>query len=115
MIVVQKENLIAWQGYSGREYEYSIYPVTEKNFLNFPGGFIFTHKNKDDLFVPLYIAHTLHLQHTINSINKLAIFKQHGLSHIHVHVNWSDGDRLAEVKDLINAWNPPCNQLINLG
>lgn len=113
-IIVQSASLIAWQGYSDKEYEYAIYPVTENHFLNFPGNFIFTHKNEEDIFIPLYIAHTLHLQHTISSIKKLDVFRQHRFSHIHMHVNWSDSDRLAEVKDLINAWNPPCNKLLGL-
>jgi hypothetical protein len=112
-IIVQSENLITWQGYSDKEYAYAIYPVTENHFLNFPGSFIFTHINEDDTFLPLYVAHTLHLQHTISSIKKLEMFRQHGLSHIHIHVNWSDSDRLAEVKDLIHAWNPPCNKFLN--
>ena len=114
MIVHHLERRIDWKGHSNKEYLYSIYPVTENHFPNLPGSFIFTNEIESGVFLPIYIAHTLHLQHEISFIKRLEIFKRHSLSHIHIHINWSDTDRLIEVKDLIRAWNPSCNQLINL-
>jgi hypothetical protein len=110
MNITQIDRLIDWQGNSGKSYEYSIFPISEKQFPRKPGNYIFAQEMESGIFKPLYIAHSIQLQHEIEFIKSNIILKQLGLTHIHLHINWSDTDRLLEVKDLISEWNPVCNK-----
>jgi hypothetical protein len=101
-----------WTSNLGKEYEYFIYRYGHF-FDKIPGNYVFARINKSGTWRPLYIGHTFDLFDTLNENlmdhpNILQISNE-GATHIHVHINESLRDREEEAADLINMWQPVCN------
>jgi predicted GIY-YIG superfamily endonuclease len=101
---------IMWPGLSGKEYKYWIYPMAP-SLKEEPGNYIFAGESKPGYWTPCYIGQTENLDKRLGSHEKEACAKRHGATHIHAHTT-SGGEavRKAEEEDLIQKWQPPCNE-----
>ena len=99
---------IKWDGKSGREYEYQIFPLNTE-FKEEPGNYAFAKETKPGTFRPIYFGQTKNLNQRLENHEKEECAKRNGASHIHVHLNPIESDRLSEEKDLILKWQPVCN------
>ncbi len=99
---------IKWTGQSGQEYLYYIYRIADR--LKHEGGnYIFAEETSPGRWAPRYIGQTEDLNDRLDDHEKEACAKRHGATHIHAHLNTNKQARLAEEKDLILKWQPPCN------
>ena len=97
-----------WLGKSGKAYAYKVYKIgTEFNDIG--GNYIFAKLTQANKLTPQYVGETQSLKDRLPNHEKLPCAKRNGATHIHVHANGSSAARLAEEKDLIAAFNPPCN------
>jgi hypothetical protein len=100
---------INWQGKSGTQYRYWIYPI-ETTFKEESGNYIFAKQTRPGYWAPCYIGQTKNLGDRLGNHEKEACAKRSGATHIHVHGNGNgETHRKAEEKDLILKWQPPCN------
>lgn len=97
-----------WPGKSGRTYTYYVYPIGT-GFKEDAGNYIFAKLNASNNWVPQYIGQTKNLNQRLGDHEKEACAKRNGATHIHAHLNAAEAARLAEEKDLIENFNPPCN------
>jgi predicted GIY-YIG superfamily endonuclease len=98
-----------WSGKSGKEYKYWIYPINTE-FKDSPGNYIFAKEAKPGHWSPVYIGQTNSLNTRLSAHEKEACAKRNGATHIHAHMSGGEAERLAEEKDLITRWKPPCNE-----
>ena len=103
------QGTIMWPGKSGKEYKYWIYPIGA-SFKDAPGNYIFAKESKPGHWLPVYIGQTNSLSTRLANHEKESCAKRNGATHIHAHLNEREADRLAEEKDLILRWKPPCNE-----
>jgi hypothetical protein len=97
-----------WAGKSGKTYEYYVYPIGA-NFKEEPGNYIFCKLNASGQWAPQYIGQTKNLNQRLGDHEREACAKRNGATHILAHLNPTEAARLAEEKDLIERYNPPCN------
>ena len=100
---------IMWPGKSGKEYQYWIYPIITE-FKDSPGNYIFAKETTPGHWSPLYIGQTKSLKTRLSDHEKEACAKRNGATHIHANASGGEVGRLAEEKDLITHWKPPCNE-----
>ena len=107
---MNKAPTIKWNGQSGTEYQYWIYPIGT-NFKKEAGNYIFAKQTTQNHWSPCYIGQTENLDERLEDHEKETCAKRNGATHMHVHLN-SGGEqaRRAEEKDLILKWQPPCNE-----
>lgn len=101
---------VFWEGASGKSYNYWIYSLNIE-FPEEPANYIFV-KETSESYVPIRIGHTDNIKRRFASYEKEIVkcMKQHGITHVHAHVNSLEADRLQEEQDLLKKWNPPCNR-----
>ena len=97
-----------WPGKSGKTYLYGIYPIGT-SFVAKGGSYIFCKKNNANKWAPQYIGQTNDLNERLGDHEKEACAKRNGATHIHVRLNTTKANRLAEEKDLITNFKPSCN------
>jgi hypothetical protein len=101
---------INWQGQTGKEYQYWIYPIGN-SFKEEPGNYIFAKETKPGYWKPCYIGQTENLDKRLGDHEKESCAIRNGATHIHAHLNnGGEATRKAEEKDLIQEWKPPCNE-----
>ena len=100
---------IKWQGQSGKEYTYWIYPRGTTFTGEQAGNYIHAKETKPNFFTPVYIGQTNDLNRRLTNHEQQSCVDKNGATHLHVHANASEADRLAEEKDLILRWQPVCN------
>ena len=97
-----------WEGLSGKSYKYYIYQAY--NFKAEPGNYIFAFESPSGGWIPIYIGETSDLSERFDNHHKAQCIRDHGATHIHVHLSSDDENvRLEEEKDLIGLYQPPCN------
>lgn len=106
------ESTITWKGKSGTEYKYWINEIGNKK-KDEPGNYIFIKETSKGRFKPIYIGDTDSLDDRLSnpeSHHKRPCTKREGATHVCTHTN-SRGQkaRQNEEKDLIGAYDPPCN------
>ncbi len=100
---------VCWQGLSGREYKYWIYPMAT-TFSEEPGNYIFASQNSQNRLTPLYIGETGDLKTRLSDHEKLTCVKTHGGNVICVHKSSDSKDaRVAEETDVRGKWKTSCN------
>jgi hypothetical protein len=98
-----------WQGQSGEDYSYEIYPIADLPFLKKPGNYIFA-KWAHAQWTPVYVGQTSDLSSIGNAHPLETCIARNGATHVHVRVNASGKQaRLDEKADLLECWNTPCN------
>jgi len=100
---------ILWPGKSGTEYKYWIYTIstifTDKKGANY----IFAKETTKGSYRPIYIGQTGDLSERFDNHHKMPCIKRNEATHIHVHINNNEANRLKEESDLMQKWNPVCN------
>jgi len=101
---------IYWKGASGKEYGYWIHEIGTK-FNNLAGNYIYANEERPGFWNPIYIGQTLNLSDRLADHEKESCIALEGATHIHTHTSSTDESvRLAEEKDLVDKWNPACNE-----
>lgn len=98
-----------WPGKSGKSYTHEIYPIGTI-FSEKAGNYIFCKKNAAGRWEPQYIGQAKNLKERLGNHEKAPCASRHGATHIHAHLNPIESDRLTEERDLIQNFNPPCNE-----
>jgi len=101
---------ILWDGKTGKEYKYLIYPIGT-TFKRVAGNYVFTKETKPHEWKPIYVGETDNLEQRLTANHeKLPCVKKHGGTHVHVHTSSDDTTiRQKEESDIRDKWNPPCN------
>ena len=101
---------INWPGASGESYTYHI-SKRGASFKAAPGNYIFAKETSPGRWTPIYIGQTENLHDRLDGHNEEPCADRNGATHIHTHLNTAGKQaRLAEETDLIQRWEPPCNQ-----
>ncbi len=100
---------IRWQGRSGKEYSYEIFPL-DTTFRPLPGNFIYAGQSEDGSWVPVYIAQTRDMHQRLEGHVRVEDAVANGATHIHAHY-CAEGQatRCNEERDLVLQWRPVCN------
>jgi len=103
-----------WSGASGAQYTYYIWELPASFNKDQDGNYIYAKKNAEGKWVPIYIGQG-DLKDRTEDHHQAACISRKGATHIHVHLNASEEDRLAEERDLLahytNAYQPAgCNE-----
>ena len=106
---------IYWTGASQKRYGYWSYPLLFTCNAGQNGNYIFT-KVVNNVWVPIYIGQG-DLNERINDPTHSECAAAKGATHVHVHTNSSEQDRLVEEADILanhpNAYAPTgCNEKI---
>ena len=101
---------IVWNGETGAEYRYWIYPLGT-TFSAAPGNYVIARKSDDTgRYRPLYAGETSDLSTRFHDHDGLACAEQKGATHICVHKSsTSRQSRLDEEADIRRKWKPSCN------
>ncbi len=102
---------VEWEGKSATKYTYWIYPLGT-TMKTEPGNYIFAREGPPNNFEAVYIGETGDLNDRLNvkPHEKEPCTRENGATHIHTHTNPNGEDvRRAEETDLIERFNPPCN------
>jgi hypothetical protein len=98
-----------WIGESGAKYTYYVYqrhPDVPKRM----GIFIYSKKNHEDLWVPLFIGHGDLSVRVATDPELIARIDAKGATHVHLRLNSLEADRQGEIADLLkryqNAFEP---------
>jgi hypothetical protein len=103
-----------WRGGSGTWYKFYVWTLPVNFGENQSGNYIFTKKNPEGKWVPIYIGQG-DLKNRSENHNKANCIRAKGATHIHVHLNSGEADRTSEERDLLtrytNAYAPNgCNE-----
>jgi hypothetical protein len=104
-----------WIGESGTQYTYFIHPLPVNFDPNQDGNYIFSKKNENGKWVPIYIGEGDLAERVNDNHHQAACIKRKGATHVHKHLNPIEANRIAEEEDLLaryaNAYAPSgCNQ-----
>ena len=99
---------INWQGKSGTNYTYKIYPL-DTSFKAIAGNYCFAKEVQPNKWRPIYFGETGDLSTRFDNHHKMDCVTKNGADSIHVHANNSSNARLDEEADLIAKWDPVCN------
>ena len=103
--------LIRWAGQSGNQYQYEVHPI-ETGFKALPGNFIYAKQVEGGDWIPVYIAQTRDLHQRLEGHVSVDDAIAHGATHIHVHYcTTGQAARCTEERDLIQRWQPECNDV----
>jgi predicted GIY-YIG superfamily endonuclease len=103
------QQTILWPGKSGEKYRYWISPLGAP-MKQEPGNYVFARETENGSFVPIYIGQTSDLSERFDDHHKMPCIRQHKATHMHTHTSSaSEKGRKAEEADLIERWNPACN------
>jgi hypothetical protein len=107
------EPTVEWAGASGRKYTYWIYPRHPSIKEGALGNYIYA-KVAGNFWVPVYAGQgDLSVRCTKNH-HQIACIDSKGATHVHMHLNESEANRLTEERDLLaghpQAYTPAgCN------
>lgn len=101
---------IRWDGISGKEYTYYIYPIDSFNPKVEGGNYIFGKETKPGSHQPVYVGQTNDLKERLGDPEKEACAKRNGATHIHAHLNGNKQSRLDEEEDIVKKWKHVCNE-----
>lgn len=106
---MSEERTIHWDGKSGREYKYWIYPIGTK-MKAVAGNYVFAKETQPNSFKPIYVGETGDLNTRLDNHHKMPCIIRNGATHICTHTNNAGEDaRREEEQDIISRWIPPCN------
>ncbi|NBN78660.1 hypothetical protein GWI72_10320 [Microvirga tunisiensis] len=115
------EFFVTLTGITGTEYRFTVHEIGTE-FLNVAGVYAFCAKAParglmDELFpryVPLYVGESMDLGHrlhtNLNNHHRLTDAKARGATHVAVMHTATVDQRMRVERDLIAAYNPPCNR-----
>jgi hypothetical protein len=89
-----------WTGKSGTRYTYWVYPLPATFEPNQLGNYIYTRKDSQGYWQPIYIGQG-DLNDRANNHHQAACIRQKGATHFHCHKNATEQARLVEERDLL--------------
>lgn len=103
-----------WTGASGTNYTYHIHPNPPNFSPNQDGNYIYTAKNAEGKWFPIYIGEGCLSDRCCDNHHQARCIAEKGATHVHAHLNAVKADRKAEEDDLLarytNAYAPNgCN------
>ena len=102
------ETLI-WKGKSGKEYKYWIYGL-DGTHDPVPANYIFAKKLGGAYYTPIHIGETEDISERFDNHPKMPCIRRNGATHFCTHKGDDDKTvRRAEEADLVNNYNPPCD------
>ena len=102
--------LVNWPGQSGKEYQYQVFPL-DASFQSLPGNYIYATQTDDGCWIPVYIAQARDLHQRLEGHVSVDDAIQNGATHLHAHYcSAGQAARCSEERDLINRWQPACNE-----
>jgi hypothetical protein len=106
-----------WTGKSGTLYNYFIHPLPVTFNRDQCGNYIFSRKNEQGKWVPIYIGEGNLADRVCDQHHQAASIKRKGATHVHEHLNSRHDDRIGEEADLLarytNAYTPNgCNERV---
>jgi hypothetical protein len=102
-------SLVNYAGITGQTYPYEICDVN-RPWKHVPANYCIAKIQGLIYFVPLYFGETEDIAQRMAGHNKLSLAAAYGATHILAHTNYlGEAARKAEERDLIRAYNPPCN------
>ncbi len=100
---------VQWPGKSGKTYAYLVYEFGT-TFKQSPGNYIFAKETEPNALTPIYIGQTGDLSERFDNHHKMPCIRREGATYICVHASSENEEtRQAEESDLIEQWNPVCN------
>ena len=100
---------VDWIGASGKRYTYHVH-ILSQTFTDTRGGnYIFCFLNQNNRWQAVYIGETGDFSERFDNHHKMPCIRSHRATHIHAHLSGAKASRLAEEKDLVANYNPPCN------
>ena len=103
---------IRWEGKSGKQYEYWVYPINT-TFKDEPGNYIYAKRNFAGKWQPVYIGQTSSLSQRLASHEKeQSVTRRGGATHILAHISVNAMARRDEEADLIRRYRPPFNETL---
>lgn len=103
---------VIWTGASGTQYKYWVYP-RHPSIKEVDGNYIYS-KVVNNVWIPIYVGQgDLSVRCTDNH-HRIECINSKKATHVHLHTNSAEKDRLAEEKDLLaghpDAYSPTgCN------
>lgn len=98
-----------WIGESEEKYHYYVFE-RHPDVPSRMGIFIYSKKNHEDLWVPLYIGHGDLAVRAAKDPALMAKIEEKGATHVHLRLRSMESDREAEIADLLkrykNAYEP---------
>lgn len=94
-----------WTGASGKAYKYFIYPRHPKIKAGQDGNYIYCkHSADDSIAEPVYIGQGDLSVRCTSSHHQSDCIDTKGATHVHLRVNSGEQSRLAEERDLLEAY-----------
>jgi hypothetical protein len=90
-----------WTGASGNKYIYEIHARHPALMPNEPGNYIYAKLDEHGRWVPICIGQGDLAQRAATDPRRVECIDAKGATHVHLHVKYDRGDRLAEEKDLL--------------
>lgn len=97
--------ICVWTGASGKNYNYYIHPRHPNINQNQLGNYIYARLNSENQWVPVYVGQgDLSVRCTANH-HQVDCIDSKRATHVHMHLNGREGDRLAEESDLLRRYS----------
>jgi len=98
-----------WPGRSGAKYLFQVHPLGT-TFRPVPGIYIYAKRLTDGDWEPIYISQTRDLHQRLEGHVTAADAVENGATHLHAHYcTAGQSARFTEEHDLIQRWQPRCN------
>jgi hypothetical protein len=105
------DEICDWPGRSGAMYRYWVYPLEGARFDPKPGNYIYAKQTRAGEWLPLYIGEGRDLSGKLLERDVQSCVATNGATHVHAHANPDgDGPRRVETRDLVENYQPGCNQ-----
>ena len=89
-----------WQGVSGVKYTYYVYPRHPSINAGQDGNYIYA-KIENNSWVPVYFGQGELSVRATGNHHQIECIDSKRATHVHLHVNKAEADRLAEERDLL--------------
>ena len=99
---------VVLQGRSGAKYQFWVYPWGQE--FKAQGGVYAVLREEAGTYVVVYVGQTGDLSERFDNHHKSACFAGHLRTHIAAQVQESERQRLGIERDLIDFYDPPCNE-----
>jgi len=105
--------LIIFLGESGKQYEFTVYPINNTFNPNISCVYFVTERTKEFAggysHTKIYVGETADLSERFNNHHKQDCFNRYNANCICIYLESSEIKRFEIEQDLIDNYNPPCN------
>lgn len=103
-------DICTWTGATGNVYSYEIYPI-DSSWNPVAANYIFARRSPyaTGRWLAVYIGESSNIRERFADHHRAPCIRKEGATHVHVHLNADQGQRLFEETDLIKNISTPCN------